>query len=131
MCSDFGVRLAVENCYEVDELILQEYFEYYSPEFMGFCYDSGHANLHNNLEKLMEFKDRLIVTHLHDNKGEDDEHQYPGWGTIKWNKVMKWLQGYEKPLNFEVTHDKSHFTGSMREFLALTTETIKKLLITT
>lgn len=128
MCLDLGVRLAVENCNKADERILQEYFDTYSPELMGYCFDSGHANKHNNLEKVMNFKERLIVTHLHDNKGEADDHQYPGWGTIDWVHVKNWLQGYDKPLNFEVTHYEHHFDGSMREFMALTSEAARNLL---
>ena len=119
MCLDLGVALAVENCYRTDHMILGDYFHLYEPEFIGWCYDSGHANNHKNLENVKLFGDRLLVTHLHDNRGETDDHQYPGWGTINWEGVSRWLRGlnYTKPLNLEVTHDPRHFKGTIDEFM--------------
>ena len=127
LCLDLGVALAVENCHMKNHMILGDYFHLYEPEFIGFCYDSGHANLNGNLENLKLFGDRLLVTHLHDNKGVDDDHQYPGWGTIDWTDVMDWLKGlkFSKPLNLEVTHNPLLFKGSIDEFLAKTYESAK------
>ncbi|MCW4049924.1 MAG: sugar phosphate isomerase/epimerase [Candidatus Bathyarchaeota archaeon] len=127
LCVDHGVHIAFENCYKDDHQVLRRYFEEYPPEWVGFCYDSGHANNHGNLDEVMGFKDRLIVTHLHDNKGDEDSHQPPGCGTVDWGKVKAWLKGYMKPLNLEVTHDPNHFDGSMTQFLEATVESVKIL----
>jgi sugar phosphate isomerase/epimerase len=125
LCIDKSMRLAFENCSRDDHIILREYFERYPPEFVGFCYDSGHANFNKNLDEVMKFGDRLLVTHLHDNKGEKDDHQYPGWGNINWKKVVKWLRGtkYRKPWNLEVTHSNELFSGSMSEYMELVCST--------
>ena len=129
LCFDKSLRLAFENCSQDDHIILREYFEQYSPEFVGFCFDSGHANIHDNLEQLMEFGDRLIVTHLHDNKGLKDDHQYPGWGTIDWKKVTKWLKDcrYRKPWNLEVTHSSEFNDESMSQYMETVTAASRKV----
>ena len=126
-CMDKSVLLAFENVRKDDHLILGEYFEIYSSEFVGLCYDSGHANFNDNLDEVMKLGDRLIVTHLHDNKGEKDDHQYPGWGTIDWTKVTNWLKEikYNKPWNLEVAHENEFFSGTMREYLELVCESIR------
>jgi len=100
------------------------------PEFVGYCYDSGHANIHDNLDEVMGLGERLMVTHLHDNKGEKDDHQYPGWGTIDWRKVTDWLKKtmHNKPWNLEVAHENQFFSGSMREYITLVCETSRETL---
>ena len=117
LCTANGVTLALENCYADDHRVLQSLFEQHDPEFLCFCYDSGHANIHRNLPQLKRFRDRLVVTHLHDNRGDADSHQPPGWGTVDWAGVVGWLSGYGKPLNLEVTHSPEHYAGTMRGFM--------------
>ncbi len=119
LCLDLGVALAMENCYKGDQMLLSDYFKLYDPIFLGWCYDSGHANNHGNLRHLKPFSDRLIVTHLHDNNETNDDHQYPGWGTINWEDVSLWLSqlSLDKPLNLEVTHNPLFFRGTMEEFM--------------
>jgi sugar phosphate isomerase/epimerase len=121
--------LAIENCHRGDHTLLSTYFSLYEPEFIGWCYDSGHANIHGNLDYLMFYGDRLKVTHFHDNLSILDDHQYPGWGNINWGKVSKWIKGvsYSKPWNLEVTHNPLVFKGSMDDFLIKTFESAKKL----
>jgi len=130
LCEDLGIVIAVENCYPSDDKILQFYFEKYPPKFVGFCFDSGHAHLRGNLERLLDFGDRLEALHLHDNRKEIDAHQPPFWGTINWEKVMRWIKesGYKKPINFEIMHNPEFFDGSMEEFLDYTRRMIRKAL---
>ena len=130
LCLDKSVRLAFENVRKDDHLIIGEYFERYPPEFVGLCYDSGHANFNDNLDEVMKLGDRLIVTHLHDNKGEKDDHQYPGWGTIDWEKVTSWLKetSLNKPWNLEVAHENKFFSGTMHEYIELVCESTRETL---
>ncbi len=116
---DAGIVLAIENCFPADDKILARYFEDLPPEFIGFCFDSGHANLNNNTDDLMKFSSRLRALHLHDNRGKIDDHQPPFWGTVDWRKIMRWLKqnGYAKPLNFEITHRPKYFEGRPEEYL--------------
>ena len=130
LCIDKSISLAFENVRKDDHLILKEYFETYSPEFVGLCYDSGHANIFGNLGEIMLLGERLIVTHLNDNKGAKDDHQYPGWGTIDWEKVTSWLSetNYKKPWNLEVAHSDEFFSGSMRDYISTVCEATSQTL---
>lgn len=52
---------------------------------IGICFDAGHANLSG---RFAEFTRTLlphsISAHVHDNDGAQDQHQFPGQGTIDW-----------------------------------------------
>jgi len=130
LCEDLGIALAVENCYPSDEKTLGYYFERYPSEYVGFCFDSGHAHVNRNLNQLLKFSNRLKALHLHDNRGKEDDHQPPFWGTIDWEKVMQWIErsGYQKPVNFEITHNPRLFEGTMKEFLDYAVRSIRKTL---
>lgn len=130
LCKELDIVLAVENCHLDDEKALSFYFKRYPPEFVSFCFDSGHANVNKNLNQLIKFGNRLRALHLHDNKGEKDDHQPPFWGTINWNNVMSWIKniGYKKPLCFEVEHDSKLFSGNMDEYMRYTIYSIKRVL---
>ncbi|MFH2111528.1 MAG: sugar phosphate isomerase/epimerase family protein [Candidatus Bathyarchaeota archaeon] len=127
LCGGHGVALALENCYRDDHRVLRRLLDEHPPEFLGFCYDSGHANIHGNFRQLNPFRERLLVTHLHDNRGDADSHQPPGWGTIDWGTVVGWLEGHGKPLNLEVTHSQEHFKGDPRGFLEAIRGSLKHL----
>ena len=59
---------------------------------IGFTFDTGHRNAfapdHNFLET---FGDRLIVTHIADNDGENDLHLMPFDGTVNWEQIAREL----------------------------------------
>lgn len=122
LCERRGVRLAVENMgnrssFSVD--VLEWFFDRYPPEFVGWCFDSGHSHQAGDVHRLRAFGDRLIALHLHDNHGGLDEHQPPFFGTIDWPATMTWLKqtGYTKPVNFEITHRAHLFDGTMRQYI--------------
>ncbi len=129
LCEDLGIALAIENCYPRDEEAIAFYFEKYPREFAGFCFDSGHANVNGNFDQLLKFGERLKVLHLHDNKGENDDHQPPFWGTMDWKRVLHWIMDnrYEKPINFEITHKPEHFSGDMHGYLKYSVDAMQKL----
>jgi sugar phosphate isomerase/epimerase len=128
LCGDLEISLAVENCNPSDAESIEYYFRRYPPEFVGFCFDSGHAHINNNFDRLLKFQDRLRALHLHDNRGKEDDHQPPFFGTIDWEKVMRWIEqtGYAKPINFEVVHKSKFFEDSMEKFLEYTLRSIRK-----
>ena len=90
-------------------------FARYPKEFLGFCLDTGHANLvwgDSFIEVLVElYKDRLFSIHMHDNKGWGDEpgcgdaHRLPGEGNIDWKRLMGVLRtsAYKLPWTLEVS----------------------------
>lgn len=59
---------------------------------LGFCFDTGHANLMEGVDAAFDLmKDRIRSTHVHDNDGNTDTHLFPAvaeGGTIDWRKLM-------------------------------------------
>ena len=116
-----GVRIALENLIDfrgVDagavtraeaadnfDLILQVY-AHYPPEFIGFCYDSGHAILgHSRMDRLAPLMSRLAVLHLHDNDGQGDLHRLTFDGVVDWDLAAELIaeSPYTKPMSYEVS----------------------------
>ena len=121
-CKERNVRICIENLFGAPgELQLEQFdllFARYPKEFLGFCLDTGHANLvwgDSFVEVLVErYKDRLFSIHMHDNKGSVDEpgggdaHRLPGEGNIDWKRLMGVLRTsvYELPWTLEVSKPK-------------------------
>lgn len=64
----------------------------------GICLDFGHAHLMGDVADAIETaSEHLITTHVHDNRGRDDEHLVPYLGTIDWELSLMAMQkiGYE------------------------------------
>lgn len=107
-----GVRIAIENGpFEEIEKVLS----LYGPEYLGLCYDSGHANMRaDGLEWAERLKGRLISVHLHDNNGTADQHQVPFWpgGTVDWERAARMLatSGYAKWISLESVMRNSGMT---------------------
>lgn len=92
---------------------------------VGFCLDTGHANLVEPLPETRErgakdgigqafeaFGNRIAELHLHDNFGNrpengKDEHLWPGKGTIDWDSVAKQIAALKQPPVgiFEIAHE--------------------------
>lgn len=119
-----GVRIALENlictpAYHQEEAF-DRIFNRYSSEFIGFCYDSGHATLQcrdNYYYFLEKYHSRLFATHLQDTDSITDEladddgeilkhdsHRVPFSGVVNWDIVAKWVARapIDLPADFEV-----------------------------
>ncbi len=63
---------------------------------LNFCFDTGHANMHEGVEASFRLmKNRIRSTHVHDNGGHEDSHLFPlldGGGTIDWRGAMESLR---------------------------------------
>lgn len=119
-----GVRVAIENLictpahHQEDEF--DRLFARYDSDFMGFCFDSGHATLQcrdNYYHFLDKYNDRLYATHLQDNDSisEDladndtevllhDAHRVPFDGVLDWDKMAQYVAKapLDLPADFEV-----------------------------
>ncbi len=116
-----GIKIAIENLIDfpgvhfsgvsVDQAsdnwdLIQRIFEAYPPEFVGLCYDSGHANLgYDRSARLENFLDRLLVLHLNGNDGTADQHRNLFVNPIDWEQLAKWIATsvYDKPMSLEVS----------------------------
>ncbi len=75
-----GVKLLLENTASElgNPVRLIEFLDYTRLDDVGICFDAGHAHLTGGAsEGLQTLKDRMITAHLHDNRGEKDEHLLP------------------------------------------------------
>ncbi|MBS6195058.1 MAG: sugar phosphate isomerase/epimerase [Clostridiales bacterium] len=119
-----GVRIALENLlftpmkYQIDKY--ERIFDRYDEDFIGLCYDSGHASImsQDNYYLLLEkYHDRLYATHLQDTDsvppeklgderavGAADVHRVPFTGVLDWNKIAYWVaqSPIELPADFEI-----------------------------
>jgi len=105
-CQTLGVRLAVENLAHPAHrpTFFDALFAEFAPEELGFCYDSGHALITGRADLLTRYADRLLVTHLHDNDGTEDQHRLPGEGKVDWPAVLGAIRssGTKGTVNLEV-----------------------------
>jgi sugar phosphate isomerase/epimerase len=103
-----GVRIAIENGnFQMIKQLLSEF----DPEFLGFCYDSGHANLDANAFSYLDaMKSRLIAIHLNDNDGKTiSQHHVPFMGTVDWTRLVSLIgsSSYRKCLSLELNMNNS------------------------
>lgn len=115
-----NITLAVENGWgKLTSLdVLLQLRDRFRCDNFGFCYDSGHANIMDSgrlydegeaylrwnaigvktppwedavlrLEKMLP---DVVNCHLHDNYGNYDQHDLPGKGNVKWDKIIPLLR---------------------------------------
>jgi sugar phosphate isomerase/epimerase len=108
LAAPLGVRVAVEvipnRLSSADALVRLLEDELELPE-AGICLDFGHASLMGDLVDAIETVSGLLTTtHVHDNRGREDDHLAPFEGTTDWDAALLALQkvGYEGALVFEV-----------------------------
>lgn len=119
-----GVKVALENLictpasYQEEEF--DRMFARYDKEFLGFCFDSGHATLQcrdNYYYFLEKYCDRLCATHLQDTNSIADEladddaqilshdsHGVPFTGIVDWDIIARFIakSPLALPADFEV-----------------------------
>jgi sugar phosphate isomerase/epimerase len=103
-----GVRVAVEDLYsprQFDQIaFFDALFARFGPEYLGLCYDSGHASMTGCQDFVERYASRLLCTHLHDNDGKNDLHHLPGTGVADWTMILGSLKrsGFAGPVNMEI-----------------------------
>ncbi len=103
----YGVRLAVEvipNAISTTSALV-ELVESDIDADLGICMDVGHARLMGDVVDAIETSSgHLLTTHIHDNRGRNDDHLVPGKGTIDWDATLLAFQkvGYDGAWMFEL-----------------------------
>jgi sugar phosphate isomerase/epimerase len=100
-----GVAICVENTMSEmgDPGYLRAFVDETRLSGLRFNFDIGHANLSDfaddeRLEKSFSpLRDLVSSVHLHDNRGEKDEHIPPYDGTIDWPAAIKLLKSAPEP----------------------------------
>lgn len=128
-----GVVVALENHFlpENDRVVLPACFERFSPDYIKFTFDTGHAMISGNFSWLAsECIERLHILHLHDNDTQQDRHWLPmaAGGTVDWKAAAEAIarSPYEKPIQLEVRWEKEHH-GTHGEFLAAAHEVCRRI----
>ncbi len=100
------MNLAVENLPdERGSWVCSRLLDRFGPDEIGWCYDSSHENISGRPFHLLEkYIDRLTVTHLSDNHGQNDDHLVPGEGEIDWPEMSEIISKNDKmqKLLFEI-----------------------------
>lgn len=142
MAKEMGITICIENlydgigshlvegpCCDVRKAVerIDSINEKYHAEVLGFCFDTGHANLVGvDFEKFITTLDhRLKVLHIHDNDGIRDLHQIPFTFTANrenkpstdWEGFIRGLRKirFDKVLSFETAPVLSTFPEEMKE----------------
>ena len=101
-----GARLAAEclprTClaHSADEMLM---LLADNPE-LWVCADVNHLFHETPGDFIRKIGDKIITTHISDNDANDEQHWYPGEGTIDWQDTLSALQevGYDGPIMYEV-----------------------------
>ena len=106
---------------------MEEFNTRYGAEVLGFCFDTGHANLTGlDFESfLTTLGDHLKVLHIHDNDGIYDLHQIPftftktreNTSSTDWEGFVRGLRAisFDKVLSFETAPVLTSFPPELRE----------------
>lgn len=120
-------------CADIRELVqLADAFG--DPEYVGICYDFGHANLVagcDHRKNLNMIGPRLHALHIQDNHGSADEHLLPFHGNIDWREAMNGLAdiGYQGDLTFEVQEFGRYFPNDRKYLVVEYSRKIGNLLL--
>ena len=99
-----GVTLALENTpgEMASPANLKHFLEQTRLTNVKLCFDTGHAHLESGVAAGLEaIRDLVVTTHIHDNRGERDDHVLPYEGTIDWNSALAALPT-DVPFVFEL-----------------------------
>ncbi|MDD2438936.1 MAG: sugar phosphate isomerase/epimerase [Methanosarcinaceae archaeon] len=100
--ADFGILIAVENMPAYPKIFgkypdeIFEMLEAIGSYNVGFTFDVGHANTVGLIDDFLgQLGARISHVHIHDNRGERDEHLPLGEGTVDWASVFEKLSDYK------------------------------------
>lgn len=96
-----GITIALENT--PDELgspaSLHQFLQETHLHDLKLCFDSGHAQLEGGVIPAWEImRERAVMAHLHDTRGEKDDHLLPWEGSIDWHAAIEALAAAPAPL---------------------------------
>ena len=99
-----GVTIAIENTpgEMATPANLKNFLEQTRLTSVKICFDTGHAHLEGGVPAALEtVRDLVVTTHIHDNRGERDDHLLPYEGTIDWTATLAALPP-EAPIVLEL-----------------------------
>jgi sugar phosphate isomerase/epimerase len=86
---------------------LLEFISYTRMEDLKICFDTGHAHMTGGVRSAFQtLRDRIVSTHIHDNRREKDDHFMPFDGEIDWEQTVRDFRAVDGqfPVLFELRH---------------------------
>lgn len=83
---------------------MREFSEYINHPRFHSCWDTGHANIEGSqYDEIIALGDDLYALHINDNRGSQDEHIIPYFGTLNMDEIMCALNdiGFKGAFTFE------------------------------
>lgn len=141
LAKEMGITVCIENlydsigghlvegpCCDVKKAVerIDSFNDKYGAEVLGFCFDTGHANLLGiDFENFItELGPRLKVLHIHDNDGIGDLHQLPftftrtreNKSSTDWDGFIRGLKAihFNQVLSFETAPVLTAFPNELR-----------------
>ena len=75
---------------------MKSFVEYVNHPLFHACWDTGHANIEGNqYNEIMALGEDLKAVHINDNRGMQDEHLIPYFGTVNMDEIMHALMDVE------------------------------------
>ena len=97
MSADTGVKVGLENMPSIPTMqgrtpkSLLELLEGFD---IGITFDIGHAHTMGLENEFLDLLPRFVNLHIHDNKGNNDDHLTIGDGNVEFNKILRRLSSY-------------------------------------
>jgi len=89
---------------------LLEFIQYSRMDDLKICFDTGHAHMGGGVQPAFQtLRDRIVSTHVHDNRREKDDHLLPFDGEIDWEQTIRDFRAADNqfPLLFELRQNES------------------------
>ncbi len=123
-------RLALENIYEDTPATLTALVGLLDSPWLGHCFDIGHWRLFGSTDQtewLTAIAPRLLHLHLHDNRGQNDEHLPVGEGIIDYAPLMNLLNEKAPPPSITLeAHNPEELQRSLANLGNLFTKELKQ-----
>ena len=108
MAERAGVKVALEvmgNSLSTASDLIEILDRTFEGADLGICMDVGHAHILGDTADAIETaSEYLATTHIHDNRGQSDDHLVPFQGSIDWAATIMAFEkiGYDGVLMYEV-----------------------------
>jgi len=120
-----NTHLFAENVFEEDPSHLLRLRDAVGSPRLGFCFDPGHAALFSKISLhrwAYAFGENILQMHVHDNRGQRDDHLPVGEGTLNYRgALLAALDAGARPILTMEPHRKEHFPrflSGLREILS-------------
>jgi len=118
---EYGILLCLENMPRYEGALLSQVEELealigeFSKDELGITLDVGHAATCGNVVDYVEaLNHRLVNIHLHDNRGDGDEHLAVGDGIIDFKAIFSRLRNYSGKYIIECHREEDVFRSRQK-----------------